>query len=247
MNTASENRVESPVPFESIATGPLHAVLLPIKSFPMVEGENGPVREFLRLFREALTSEFKLSCELFVQHDQLHKADAAVRFADNAKRWRPRLGIGLWPDRNLPSLWTKEEFMALEPGQKMRKVSYKLFRAEKTPEVHDAMREVMFGLGTLLEIWLPNDDLGFFKRSREFMVSRIQQRAFRNYLFYAPLLEAKDLATVGIEQWLCEASAYIRESVEDQGILIATGFPLHPLLEKLAARLNAMSVQLGRR
>jgi hypothetical protein len=238
MKTASENLVASPISFESVATDPLQAVLLPIKSFPAVEGENGPVREFLRLFRETLSSDCKLGCELFVQHDQLHKADAAIRFADHAKQWRPRLGLGLWPDRNLPALWTKEEFMALEPGQKMRKVSYKLFRAEKTPEVQDSVREVMAGLGALLEIWLPNDDLGFFKRTREFMVPKIQERAFRNYLFYAPLLEAKDFGSVGIEQWLCGASAYIRESVEDQGILIATSFPLHPLLEKLVPRLN---------
>jgi hypothetical protein len=238
MKSASETLVASPLAFQSIKTDSLHAVLVPTKGFPIVEAEIGAVREFLRLLREALSSEWKLSGELFLQHDQMHKADAAGRFADSAKQWRPRLGLGLWPGRNLPALWTKEEFMALEPGQKMRKVSYKLFRAERTPKVQDSMWEVMLGLGTLLEIWLPSDDLGFFKRTREFIVPQIQERAFRNYLFYAPLLAAKDLGSVGIDQWLCGASAYIRESVEDQGILIATNFPLDPLLERLVARMN---------
>jgi hypothetical protein len=238
MKTSEQLPANSPVTLKTIPTEGIYAVLLPVQSFPLDPSHRTRCAEFLTWFRQAITTEWKLGCELFLQHDLLHTADAATRFAENAKHWQPRLGLGLWPDRPYPALWTRKEFSALEPGQKMRKVSYKAFRVAKTPSAQDNARQVMFGLGATLEIWLPVADLEFFHRTREFMLPLIQERAFRSYPFYIPLLEGKSLQPEGASVWLCGASVYLRESPEDGGILIASGQCLDDLFRKRGVRFD---------
>jgi hypothetical protein len=99
----------------------------------------------------------------------------------------------------------------------------------------------MLGTGVALEIVMPAGEEAFLKQSRALLLPPIREPGFRRYPFYIPIVEPgamEPASSKQLDRWFCGASAYIRESVEDKGILIASREPLAPILEQLGGRME---------
>ncbi len=220
------------------APEPWEACLVPFSAFPLPSQEAQVAREFLGKLTPLVSAAHKLNSEVFIQFPYLSHGDGATRFTDHARQWKPEMGLGVWYGRQPPALWTMEEMQKLEPGEKLRPLCHKVLRITNGEGGQNQAREVMLGVGTILQILTPDKPDLFLRRAKEHLLPSIQERTFRKFPYYLPILEGKSVAGITreeLEQWLCGASVYIRESVEDKGLLILSRIPLAGFLEKLGA------------
>jgi hypothetical protein len=219
---------------EQIAVAqPWEAFRLPVRAFPLADPERAAVQRFWESFASAAAQEWKLSAEVFLQFAQLHIGKIGRRVSEHARDWRPQIGLGVWPDRPPPALWTGKKFLQLDPGD-LPVLVYQLLRITKAQPAREQARNAMLGFGTVMEILCPGDGEALLEAGKQLFLPAIAEPLFRAYPIYVPLFEAKTLreAASDLEKWFCGAMVYLRESPEDQGVLIAGRRPLGPLLEK---------------
>lgn len=191
-------RIEAPAPCE--------AYVARVSGFPLPAEEAAAAGELWRNLTAGRAS------ELFVQFAPLALGDGAARVMANAAKWRPEIGLGVWPDQPPPRGYTREDFENLGLDEQPRRLDYQVLRVAG-PEA----RDTMLGSGALLEIVTP-DGNQFLARARELLRTAIQDPTFASFPLYVPLLRAGPLQP----EWLCGASLYLRESVEDRAILVVT-------------------------
>jgi len=79
----------------------------------------------------------------------------------------------------------------------------------------------------------------FLKNAMDLLLPPIDDPTYTCFPFYLPLLERKSVLGAtpeALDSWFCGASLYIRESVEDTGLLIASKVPLGPLFRNMRGR-----------
>jgi len=214
---------------------PWEAVFLPVSEFPVPEEKMLPIRKLWGACRQAFLKGGELPSEVFLQTNHLGRVGSA-RLVDHAREWMPDLGLGVWPDREPPRLRTHADFQDLGPGEKMQPMMYQLMKISGEALTKKKALATMLGTGVALEIVTPEGGEAFLKRSRALLRPPIKEPGFRRFPFYVPILELQSLESATREQldtWFCGASAYIRESVQDNGILIVSKAPLGPVLEKM--------------
>ncbi|HEY6370007.1 MAG TPA: hypothetical protein VIX37_05470, partial [Candidatus Sulfotelmatobacter sp.] len=168
---------------------------------------------------------------------QLHIGDGSARFSQHGREWMPALGLGVWPDREPPTLWTKQYFQSLTGDENPRPLMYQVYRL--TAGSKDKARNTMLGLGTVLQIMTRDNADAVLERMRAQLRAPIKHPSFTSFPFYVPLLEGKSVGGIPDERlqaWCCGASVYLRESVEDRAILIASSEPVTPMLRELGGQ-----------
>ena len=96
----------------------------------------------------------------------------------------------------------------------------------------------MLGRGHLLFIAVTDSNAFFDAVARAFL-PRIEEPALTSFPFYVPFVDANGLVSRNddeLEASLPHVLFYLRESVEDQGVLVLSRQPLAPLLEGLPVR-----------
>jgi hypothetical protein len=202
--------------------GRLSAFVVPLAGFPAEERELAPVRVFIRNLVVALVDHHRGSLETFLQMTHLHLRDGSRRVSDHGREWMPSMGLGVWPGREPPHGWTLEELRGVVPGERLRPMMNILLRLGNRARGGDA-RDVMLGLGTVVQFVVGADGKEFLNASRELLLPPIKEPSYTSFPFYVPLLDAKGLAGASeatLASWFCGAHACIRESPEDSGILI---------------------------
>lgn len=215
----------------------LEAFLLHVSAFPVPEPEIATVGRFIQRFIGSVVSEWKLSLELFIQYAPLHRGDGATRFSRNALQWMPKMGLGVWPDREPPRYFKREDFEELMPGDSLNPPMYKVFRVTAA-DAREHACAMMLGIGTVLAVASPGDGATLLNKARALLTADIAPGSIRSFGFYIPLLEGKSFQKANankIQEWLCGSSIYIRESVEDAAILIAGSRSIVPILKGMAA------------
>lgn len=215
----------------------VEAFLLHVSAFPTPEPENATVGRFIQRLTDSVVSEWKLSLELFIQYAQLHRGDGATRFSRHARQWMPKMGLGVWPDREPPRYFKREDFEELMPGDSLKPPMYKVFRVTAA-DARQRACATMLGMGTVLALGTPGDGATLLNKARALLTTHIAPGSIRSFRFYVPLLEGKSFQSANaakLEEWLCGASIYIRESVEDGGILIAGARSIIPILKGMGA------------
>lgn len=161
-----------------------------------------------------------------------------MRLSEHGREWLPALGLGVWPDREPPKFWTMDDFMNLAEGEKPRTLMYQVLRVTTSLERRDGARDIMLGLGTIVQILTRDSGEDFLKRATLNISAPIKDPSFTCFPFYVPLFEVKTItnaSAASIDQWMCGASLYIRESKEDNGILFVSRGPVKELLRSLGA------------
>ena len=220
---------------------PWEAYLLPVSGFGVPEEELFPVKMFLERLTSALLRDPKLSIEVFIQLMQLHWGGGPEKLAANGREWLPSLGLGVWPDREPPRFWSMEDFKNLTPGEKPRTLMDQVFRVTAPMGARLGACSILLGLGTLVQIFTRDTSEVFLERTKSVLLPPIKDPSYTCFPFYVPLLEAKSIASCSsadLDQWICGASLYVRESKQDNGILIVSKDPLKDVLHALGSRLR---------
>jgi hypothetical protein len=218
---------------------PWECFLLPVSAFPLQDEEVSTAGTFLKDITSEVSARWQLASEVCVQVEQSDETEYRLLHAKHAAKWIPEVGLGVWPDREPPAVWTKEEFMNVAPGEKLRPMMYQVLRITTSQEARQQARDLMLKYGPALEIMTSDDSDTFLKKTTALLLPPIKDPSYTCFPFYVPLLEVKSLIGASPEQleaWFCGASLYIRESFEDKGILIVSREPFGPILEKLGGR-----------
>jgi hypothetical protein len=127
------------------------------------------------------------------------------------------------------------ELQDLVPGEKLRPLMDIALRVTGLDRGDNA-RDVMLGLGTMLQFFVPGDGgEDFLGAAKRLLLPPIKDPSYTSFPFYVPLFQAKSITEAKetqLETWLCGARACIRESPEDQGILIFGKAPMHDVLSQ---------------
>jgi len=247
---------------------PWAGFLLHLSGFPTPEAELAPVRVFLDSVVALLLKQNAGSLATFLQFSQLHVADGSLRFSSRTREWMPSLGLGVWPDREPPHPWTLDELRDLAPDEKPRSLMDVVLRVgaprkdmlpppeqlkalpdkvrallqdklkAPTQAKGDDIRNVMLGLGTVLQFVVALDQESFLATARKLLLPPISDPMFTSFQFYVPLLQSTSISNANpalLEAWSCGAYAYIRESPEDQGILLWTRTQMEDVFRQAGA------------
>jgi hypothetical protein len=220
---------------------PWQAFVLPVSGFPIPEQECGPLAKFMERISTSAAKRWKLSSEVFMELEQMKGLECRHAFADHGKEWLPEVGLGVWPDREPPRLWTRKEFENLQPGGKLREILCEVFRISTSPQHRAAARAAMLKFGPVTEILTPETTEGLLEKMKPVYLAFIKERSHRCFPYFIPLLEGKSIESMTPEQlqnWCPGISVYIRESFQDGGILLASTMPLVEVLEELGGVLD---------
>jgi hypothetical protein len=223
----------SPLVFRHIRRGDeWNAGILKVSALPISAREEADFRAAAQILYERLETEHRDSVqEVFFQFHAFnpgHDVELLMKYGPN---WMPDFGLGIWPEREPPRLWTKEEFEEMEVGS-MRPMMYKACRITADDRSRRHAWDTMLGRGHLLLIGV-SDPVEFFKAERRVFQPSIQERLLASFPFYVPFLTASVLVsspTIQLDAWLPFVRYYLRESAEDQGLLVISQKSLTSLL-----------------
>lgn len=223
------------------APEPWECVLMRISSFPAISHEADLAKRMIGSLSQIFLKQ-GLHSHVFIQIESLHRGDGPSRIAQNGRRWLPEPGLGVWPNREAPTYWTKADLEDLDEGQEPRNLMDQVFRVSSDQEGREHARNEMLGIGTLIELMTSEFEDALFEQGRSVLLSRIEEPGLRAFSFYIPLIDrdtVKSATTHLLDEWTCGARVYIRESVAEKGILFLVREPLQPIFDELGLRRQA--------
>ncbi len=164
-----------------------------------------------------------------IQYNQLNQGDASSIMSANFMAWGIDSGLGYWPEREPPTLWTEEDFTELDIGEMPRPLMHQVFGINKgLPAIQEAF-QLLLGLGPMV-FTLSEDSVQKVKeRATALFGPLIEEPALRMFAYYYPLLCAATFAPENekkLNEWTCGIHFFLRESPEEKGIFIASRRPL---------------------
>lgn len=194
-------------------------------------------RQFLERLITYFTAHLGCTHETFIP-SQFQDHEITSRFSGNARNWLPRMGLGVWPHREPPRLWTVQDMENMDP-QAGPTLMHSVFRVTAGGNARlDAMR-TMTGSGCGIQILCHIESKKFMDDLKQVFLQVIQDRVFRIFPWYIPLLDLAALTTPApplVLRVLQETRLYIRESREDGGILLLAREPLEDLLPAIGCK-----------
>lgn len=198
-----------------------------------------PARRFLQELISWHTSRLGYYHESFLHIDKSTDKDAARTFSIYAGRWIPEAGLGVWPNRPAPRMWKIEDLGELDPAAGMPPLLNSLFRVTAAGNTRlDAMM-TMTGTGCALQLLSRVEGQVLLRDLKEVFLDFIEDRVFRIFPWYVPLMDKAALAepiAPLVQSAMRGISLYMRESVEEGGILILTAEPLADILPHLGCK-----------
>ncbi len=221
------------------APAPWQAWLAPAGEHPMAEAAAKPLRIVVERVADALVAQYPLKLEVFLQINELHLGEGSDIVQDQAIEWMPSTGLGIFPDRDPPKPWTREDFEELEVGQTVRPLMHQVLRLGGEPAARRAARSVMLGKGSYLELMVEQDGDAMIARFQAALEHKLVDRMFKGFSLLCPLLDAAGVAGAKAEEldtWLAGARLYARDSSEDKGLLLLSKQPLEDVFSAIGGR-----------
>jgi hypothetical protein len=194
-------------------------------AYPVAPGsEQGYVAAVAALLNRLPAFSQPRPSELFLQWDRCRPDHEVMTLREHARVWQPEIGLGVWLDREPPTMWSPEEFVAAAPGT-LRPLMHHLFRLQRDDKAQDSAWRRLLGSGVLLRVACAVPD-AFVAGATEFLHPRIMETSLTGFPFYAPLLTVAGIARPDaafegpFDLWLPEVEGYLRESEEDGGLLV---------------------------
>ncbi len=214
---------------------------IPLGSFA-VKRELRPV---LAAFYSALDARVKTrhtQLSAFLQYNQLNIENAGMLLAERGRDWMPDVGIGYEPHKPPPTLWTRDDFLSLGIGEMPRPMMNQLFLVTTGDEQSLRAMNELAGLGPVLAMRGPAPIKEVMNLGKDRFQPLIQDLALKNFSWYVPLFNLKSFESANaltFRPWTCGLTFYLRESPEDQGVLIACEEPLAGAFEAAGAKAGA--------
>jgi hypothetical protein len=208
--------------------------LLHVSAYPIPQSELAAAARFLAALTSEVQAAHAAAIEVFVVSVRLDGSDALDRLRQHMSRWRPSRGLGIWPAREPPRPRDASDFDDLKPGGRLREYKHDVLRVTASEERVRA-RGVMLGTGGVVEVVTADAGDTYISRASQLVAPLLQHEIFLGYPFYLPLLDWSALSSADaatLSSWLCGAALYVRESIEDKGIVIASQQPLDEMFAR---------------
>lgn len=197
------------------------------------------VRRFLHELVVHFTARLGCNHESFLQIGRARDENGVRLFSDNARKWIPETGLGVWPHRAAPRTWKMEDVEEIDADTDMPPLLHSVFRVTADANARLDAMTTMAGTGCGLQLVSRMESTTLLRNLRELFLGFIQDRVFRIFPWYVPLVEKPALAEP-MEAMTIDAmggvTLYIRESPEDGGILIVSAEPLAGILEQIGCK-----------
>jgi hypothetical protein len=136
-------------------------------------------------------------------------------------------------------MWKAEDLEDMDPASGMPTLLHSLFRVTADANAKLDAMTTMTGTGCGLQLISRTESAVLMHDLKELFLSYIQDRVFRIFPWYVPLIEEAAMVEP-VEQLVVSAmrgvSLYIRESPEDGGILIVSSEPLAEILLQIGCK-----------
>jgi hypothetical protein len=198
-----------------------------------------PARAFLQELVSHFTARLGCGHESFIQIGQVREQEATRLFADHARDWIPGTGLGVWPHRPAPRMLKMEDMENIESASGTGPLLNSVFRVTAHANAKLDAMTTMLGTGCGLQLVSHVESAVLLRDLKEFFLGFIQDRVFRIFPWYVPLIEKAMLAeSMGpfTASVLRGMPLYIRESPEDGGILIVSAQPLAEMFAQLGCK-----------
>ena len=197
---------------------------------PLHEPERAILRRWASAVLPAVSKEYAgFHPFALAQYNQLNLGNASAVLGENFMNWRIDVGLGYWPEREPPTLWTREEFMNLDIGEMPRPLMHQVFGINKgLPAIQEAF-DLLVGLGPMVFTLSEDSPQKVKERATAQFKPLIREPALRMFAWNYPLLCAatfEDKHAQRLNEWTCGIHFFLRESPEEKGIFIASKRPL---------------------
>jgi len=170
-----------------------------------------------------------------IQMWHLHHGDGASVLSRNAQAWMPDFGVGVWLDAPPPRLWIPEDFMNLGPGELLPPPVLTAIRLRAPQLDYEQAWMQLGGRGCFMEFTVSGDTESFFESQAPAYRAWIEEVMISAQPFFVPLLKASSFESelfAARQKHVAPILTYVRESTEDEGLLILSR-------EKLEGRLQS--------
>lgn len=170
-----------------------------------------------------------------IQMWHLHHGDGAGILSRNAQAWMPDFGVGVWLDAPPPRLWTPEDFMNLGPGELLPPPVLTAIRLRAPQLDYEQAWMQLGGRGCFMEFTVSGDTESFFESQAPVYRGWIDEVMISAQPFFVPLLKAASFESelfAARQKHADPILTYVRESAEDEGLLILSR-------EKLEGRIQS--------
>lgn len=196
------------------------------------------LRQFLEALIAHLIRQLGCSHESFIALSRKADRAAAILFAENARHWMPETGLGVWPHRPPLRMMRADDVKDLDPGDQPQPM-HTLFRVTKGDNARLNAMSTMLGTGCGLQVLSRMDGAKLLRTQKDMHLEFIEDRIYRIFPWYVPLLENASLEEP-LAQRTMDAmrgiTVYIRESIEDGGVLIVSSEPLTEIVEQIGCK-----------
>lgn len=192
-------------------------VKFPVKPFDLAR--------WLALYRQLRPALFPVGTKPVpvIQMWHLHHSDGASVLSRNAQAWMPDFGAGVWLDEPPPRLWSPEDFMNLGPGEMLPPPVLSAIRLGAPRLDHEQAWMQLGGRGCFMEFTVSGDAETFFASQAEAYRAWIEEPMIAAQTFFVPLLKASSFESGLLASRIRHTDpllVYVRESAEDNGLLI---------------------------
>jgi hypothetical protein len=221
---------------------PWHLYLLKTSKAPLAGDELARLRGVVSAVQRAATTGWNLTPQTFLQIWKISVEGSPALYEANLATWLPSVGLGVWPNRKPPQRPSQETAMdaaaSIFSGEEPELPAYHLVHISAGHKAAEHAADKMLGQGMVQQLFSAKSFNEMRAQGKKYFVETILEPSYKRASFHIPILE---LAAFGsnatsdrIEEWMCGADLYLRESAEDKGVVILSRRDLRAILEPFA-------------
>jgi hypothetical protein len=204
---------------------PLEAAVLRTGQFPLDKDVSERLVRVLQPWIQALAEKESLEQAMWLQGAELHRSDAVDLLVKHGAEWMPDIGLGVRPDGEPPRMLRADDFRKRRWDAPIKPKHETAFHLMNGVVAAKSAFRLLCGSGTVLYCLLDAPVQIYLAEQRELWLPKIVEPAFRAHPFYMPLIHTTSLEKEEIStllRWMGRARLYLRESVEDEGVMIVS-------------------------
>ncbi|GGG85005.1 hypothetical protein [Edaphobacter dinghuensis] len=204
---------------------PFEAAVLKTEKLPLDAEAGERLSKVLLPWLQELAEAMSLEHAMWLQGAELHRNGAVDLLVSHGAKWMPDIGLGIRPDGEPPRMLRADDFRKRRWNDPVKLKHETAFHLAGGAVAAKSAIRLLCGSGTVLYCLLDAPIQVYLAEQRELWLPTIQEPAFRAHPFYMPFFDAKGLEnkeSSRLMSWMGRARLYLRESSEDEGIVIVT-------------------------
>lgn len=209
------------VPIDS----PFEAAILKTGKLPLDKEAGESLGRVLLPWLRELAERMSLEHAMWLQGAELHSSNAVDLLVKHGAEWMPDIGLGIRPDGEPPRMLRDDDFRKRRWNDPIKIKHETAFHLAGGAAAAESAIRLLCGSGTMLYCLLDAPVQIYLAEQRALWLPTIQEPAFRAHPFYVPFIDAGSLGNKEASRlmsWMGRARLYLRESTEDEGLVIVS-------------------------